>query len=84
MRLNFDFLKRKLISVWLLIVTLIRLTLSVLVWLFKILITFLFKSSVHFLLLGLLLFRIVTPRQYALLVLSYHGISLLRQLKDAI
>lgn len=84
MRLNFGFLKRKPIIVWHFFVTLIRLILSVIVWLFKILITFLFKSSIHLILLGLLLFRIVTPKQYALLILSYHGISLLKQIKDAI
>lgn len=84
MRLNFGILKRKLFTVWHLFVTLIRLILSVTVWLSKFLITFLLKSSIHFILLGLLLFRIVTPRQYALLVLSYHGISLLKQIKDAI
>lgn len=84
MRLYFGILKRKLFTVWHFFVTLIRLSLSVLVWFLKFLTTFLLKSSVHLILLSLLLFRIVTPRQYALLILSYHGISLLRQLKDAI
>lgn len=84
MRLSFDCFKRKLFIVWHVIVTLIRLILNCTVWLLKISLTFFFRSSIHLILLGLLLFKIVTPKQYALLVLSYHGISLLRQLKEAL
>lgn len=58
---------------------LLQVSYKILKTLFLFLFNFLFRSGLHLVLLALLLFKLITPQQYAILVLTLHSYSILRQ-----